>query len=258
MALITLISDWKNDDFYKGILTGLIKHNIPNADIIEITNKIEPFNINHAGFVAMHSLKYFPKGSINIIAISSEATEKHKHLIIKHNDKYYICADNGIPGILFPKHPDLVIELDSINEQKTFPELNIFAKVAIFIAKGGDVKELGQIKAHLYRQVDAMPGIGADYISGSVIYNDSYGNAITNISKEMFTAYKKDRNFSIHFISTSYIIKKINKNYNDTEKGEKLAIFNSAGLLEIAINEGNAQELLGLKKGETVKIKFKN
>jgi S-adenosylmethionine hydrolase len=257
MALITIISDWHNDDYYKGMITGLIKYNLPGADIIEITNKIENFNLGQAAFIALHTTKHFPEGSIHIIAVASEASNEHKHIVIKHNGSYFICTDNGIPGLMFKSHPELVVEIDSINEQNAFPEFNIFAKIAVFIAKGGNITELGQIKSHLFRQIEIMPGIGPDYISGVVIYNDSQGNAITNISKEMFDTYRKNRDFSIHFVSASYIIKKINKLYNETEKGEKLAIFNSIGLLEIAINEGSAKDLLGLEKSVSVKIRFK-
>jgi len=257
MALITIISDWKNDDYYTGMITGLIKANISDADIIEITNKIENFNIYQAAFIANNTIKYFPKGSIHIIAVSSEAGKEQKHIIIKHNGNYIISSDNGIPGLMFKTTPELVVELDTISEQGTFPELNIFAKVAVFIAKGGDIKTLGTEKNHLYRQIDAMPGIGSDYISGTVIYNDSFGNAITNISKEMFENYRKERDFSIHFVSASYVIKKINKLYSEVEEGEKLAVFNTLGLLEIAINKGSAEKLLGLEKGTNIKIRFK-
>ena len=43
------------------------------------------------------------------------------------------------------------------------------------------------------------------------------------------------------------VIEKISESYADVPEGEKLALFNSAGFLEIAINKGNAAGLLGLK-----------
>jgi S-adenosylmethionine hydrolase len=43
------------------------------------------------------------------------------------------------------------------------------------------------------------------------------------------------------------VIERISETYADVPEGEKLALFNSAGYLEIAINKGNAAGLLGLQ-----------
>jgi len=257
MSLITIISDWKSNDYYLGVFKGILKTKIPNVEIVDIKHDIESFNISQAAFITNFSYKHFPKDTIHIIAIKSEATKEHKHIIIQDKGHFFICADNGIPGLIFKESPDLVIELETIDIQTSFPEAEIFTKTAKYIADGGDIKELGIEKNHIYRKIDLLPGIGADYISGTVIYNDSYGNAITNISKEIFERYGKGRNFEINFVSAKYIITKIYNNYSEVEEGEKLALFNFAELLEIAQNNGNAKDLLGLEKGTNIKIKFK-
>jgi len=257
MSLITIISDWNKKDYYLGILKGDLKKRIPNVEIVDIKHDIDTFNISQAAFITNFSHKYFPEETIHIIAVKSEATPEHKHIIIKNNGHYFICADNGIPGLIFKENPELVIELETVDIQTTFPELEIFTKVAQFISEGGDITELGEESKHIYRKIDLFPGVGADYIAGTVIYNDSYGNAITNISKDTFERYGKGRDFEINFVSTKYIIKTISKNYSEVDEGEKLAIFNSIDLLELAQNNGNAVNLLGLEKGVNVKIRFK-
>ena len=257
MSLITIISDWNKNDYYLGVLKGDLKNRIPGVEIIDIKHNIDAFNISQAAFITNFTHKYFPKETIHIIAVKSEATPEHKHLIIKNNNQYFICANNGIPGLIFKENPELIIELETVNIQTTFPELEIFTKVAQFISEGGDITELGEEVKHIYRKIDLFPGVGADYIAGTVIYNDSYGNAITNISKDIFERYGKGRDFEINFVSTKYIIKNISKNYSAVDNGEKLAIFNSIDLLELAQNNGNAMNLLGLEKGVNVKIRFK-
>lgn len=256
MPIVTIISDWKKNDYYLGILKGSIKSKTSNTEIIDIKHDIDTFNILQTAFITNFSYKHFPKGTIHLIAVKSEATEKHKHIVIKNNGHFFICADNGIAGLIFKDSPELIIEIETIEIQTTFPELAIFTNIVQFIADKGDIKELGVTKDDVFRQIDLLPGIGADYIAGSVIYNDSYGNAITNISKESFEKYRKGRNFEISFVSMKYIIKNISNNYSNVPEGEKLAIFNSIGLLELAQNIGNAKDLLGLEKGVNIKIKF--
>jgi S-adenosylmethionine hydrolase len=63
--------------------------------------------------------------------------------------------------------------------------------------------------------------------------------------------------FEILVQSRHYKIKHINKRYNETDPGELLAIFNSSGLLEIAIRNGNAAGLLKLNTNSTIRVEFK-
>ena len=124
------------------------------------------------------------------------------------------------------------------------------------MAGGNKIEELGIKIQDIERQTPLIPVIDEAIIAGSVIYIDSYNNLITNISKDLFEQVGRRRNFEILVQSNHYKIKKINKSYNETSSGELLALFNSAGLLEIAINKGNIAELLNLGTNANIRIKF--
>ena len=49
----------------------------------------------------------------------------------------------------------------------------------------------------------------------------------------------------------------ISKQYNEVLLSEKIAIFGENNLLLIAINQGNANKLLGIKMHEIIRIEFK-
>ncbi len=51
-------------------------------------------------------------------------------------------------------------------------------------------------------------------------------------------------------------VNKIQKAYGDVPEGEMLALFGSSGLLELAINEGSAKDLLGLRIKDIIRIEF--
>ena len=109
-------------------------------------------------------------------------------------------------------------------------------------------------------------------IKGNVIYIDHFGNVVTNISKKQFLDVAKGRPYEI--VMKTKNIKTILPNYSSiatNEKyaiknyeGEKLALFNEAGFLEIAIFRsnpskiGSASSLLGLSYRDVVLIQFKN
>jgi S-adenosylmethionine hydrolase len=79
-----------------------------------------------------------------------------------------------------------------------------------------------------------------------IIFIDNFENVIVNINKIEFEETRKGRKFSIVF-KRDEIIDKISESYADVPEGDKLAFFNSAGYLEIAVNKGNAASLFGLQ-----------
>ena len=88
--------------------------------------------------------------------------------------------------------------------------------------------------------------LGNNWVEGQIIFIDNFENVIVNITKEEFEEQRKGRSFKIVF-KRDEIIDKISETYADVTEGEKLALFNSAGYLEIAINKGNAAGLFGLQ-----------
>jgi S-adenosyl-L-methionine hydrolase (adenosine-forming) len=64
-----------------------------------------------------------------------------------------------------------------------------------------------------------------------------------NITREQFELQRRNRSFRIEFRRNEHI-ERISETYADVPEGEKLALFNSAGYLEVAINKGNAAGLL--------------
>jgi len=86
------------------------------------------------------------------------------------------------------------------------------------------------------------------------VHIDAYGNAITNITKQIFEDTRADRSYSIQFGRQE--IPTIHQLYNQVDNGDCAIIFNDNGLLEIAINSGNASQLLGLTCDSSVDISF--
>ncbi len=89
-----------------------------------------------------------------------------------------------------------------------------------------------------------------------ITYIDSYSNIFTNITEKDFTDFGKGLPFEIFFSNKAYNINELHKSYGDVPAGERLALFGATGYLEIAINQGAAAKLLGMKVSETVRVEF--
>lgn len=121
--------------------------------------------------------------------------------------------------------------------------------------------------------VEIRPFINSEknQILGSVIYIDNFGNVVSNISKSVFSEVGKGRDFEI--VARNYRFTKVYKRYNEVvdykipadkrqDDGKRLALFNSANFLEIALYRSNlktvggASVLLGLKYRDPITVKF--
>ncbi|MDD3877580.1 MAG: SAM-dependent chlorinase/fluorinase [Bacteroidales bacterium] len=256
MPIITLTSDWGTKDHYVAAVKGSITSQIPDAVIVDITHDIKPFDIISASYVIKNSYPHFPQGTIHLIGVNTEASLEHSHIAVFHDGHYFIGTDNGIFSLVFNEIPKEIIEIDIIQDTDlfTFPSKDVFVKVASQIIKTKSLEGLGNKKKGLFEKKLLEPVVLNGIIKGSVIYIDRYENIITNITSQIFKEFVKSRPFKIKFRSMAYVIKKISQSYGDVEPGEKLAVFGSAGYLEIAINQGKAASLLGLETNDSVNV----
>ena len=81
MTIISLISDWNFADYYLGSVKGYILNNCPDARIVDINNQISNYNISQTAFVIENTYKNFPKGTIHIIAINSNYSDKNSPVL---------------------------------------------------------------------------------------------------------------------------------------------------------------------------------
>lgn len=270
MAVVTLTSDMGWKDHYLGALKGSLVSLIPDATIIDISHDVPAFDIIQAAFVLKNSYFHYPKGTIHLIGVNAEAVELKPfsnqpgiaHLLIEYDGHYFVGADNGIFSLIFEKAPDRIFEITYQQKFDTFPMLNVFVPVAAHLTANRPWEEIGKSIPTYRESIQFNPVIEANRIRGMVIYIDSYGNAITNITLDLFKQVVKSNDFVINLPKPKYNITEISANYSDVPEGENLALFSSAGHLTIAINKGvesnggGANKLLGLRLNDIVQVEF--
>jgi hypothetical protein len=261
MALITLTTDLGTSDSYLASVKGAIHSQLEDAKVIDISNHIEPFNIQEAAYILRNCFKDFPAGTVHIISVDDELSTTNEHLAVKAYGHYFIGADNGFFTLLFSDiRPEKIVKLDiSLTSNcMTFAAKNIFIPAACHLARGGTMEIIGTtINCFEVQRIELKPVLQKDMIRGSVVYIDSYGNAITNITRNEFGQIKNGRSFTILFGREDEMITELCDKYKEVTTSEKLALFGENNQLQIAINKGNASKLLGLTLHEIVRIEFK-
>ena len=257
MAIITLTSDWGHSDYYAAAVKGVILSQLPNATIIDITHEIAPFNTIDAGFVVKNCFRNFPAGTIHIIAVDTIESDEIPHVVVKAEGQYFIAADNGVFRQIFDEYEDAVeINVMQDSDSFNFPARDRFAKVAVMLAQGVPLSEIGP-KRETLRGAEFCAVVRDDAIEGIVIHIDSYGNLITNITREDFVNARRGRDFTIMVKGRLYTINKISDSYMDVrDTTDLVAIFGSHGNLEIAMREAPIASLCGIEFRSTIRVVF--
>ncbi|MDB5282591.1 MAG: hypothetical protein JWO06_1666, partial [Bacteroidota bacterium] len=245
MALITITSDLGTRDFYLAALKGAIISNCGNVPIVDITHSIKPFDIKEAAFTVRNAVKYFPKGTIHVVHLNS--TEGNDKLLVSiFEGQYYVTFDSGFLSLAFERTPAQTYE---VNEELTINNSQMFedaiGKVLNLLIKEFNPSDFAHLTTQTLNYRLMQPIINQGSIRGTIVSIDNYGNGVVNITKAMFDEFIGDSKFSI--MANVGSTRQLSKKYSDVDEGEMVCLFNAAGYLEIAINKGKAENLLGLK-----------
>lgn len=245
MTVVTLTSDLGTRDFYLAALKGTILSHHAETNIVDVTHHIKPFDIKEAAFVISNAYRFFPKGTIHIVHVNG-SERKNRLLLSVVNEHYFLTFDNGVVSMAFPQTTYQTYEVnEELHENNSLLYEEGIARVIEFLLKEYKPTDFGHLVTDTLNYRLLLPSPTPGNIRGTVIYIDQFGNAVTNITRKMFADTIGERRFSImtNIVSTDTLSKK----YSDVEEGEMVCLFNSSGLLEVAINKGKAENLLGLK-----------
>ena len=256
MAIVTITSDWKDGGYYLGTLKGAILSLSPEVNIVEITNSIPSFDILQESFVLKNTFKHFPKETIHLMCVMSEPSYDAPMVILYAENHYFIGVNDGRFSHLLETLPAICFEIvrEKSRFESNFSSLELF-KSGVDIILNNRFEER-TLPSELKREAIAEVVHDEAGIVGKILYIDSFGNAITNIERELFESLQKGRTYTIYVRGPYNKISRISKSYKDSAPGVVIALFNSLGLLELAVNQGNISELEGLSPSSEVRIKF--
>jgi S-adenosylmethionine hydrolase len=272
MQIITLTSDMGLSDHYVASLKGTIYRLKSEVTLVDISHQVNAFDVVQAAYYVRSCYTDFPKGTIHLCCVDSEPVinfgmNQHGSFpsIMLFDGHYFVSNDNGFFGLLLGDHlPTQFWRLEDVLSNPTdlkFPIKSILAPVAIRIANQEDISSFASIST--YKKAYSLTAvIEENLIKGNVVHIDHFGNLITNVSKSLFERFGQDTPYTIYFRKKEYYIDEISTSYNDVVPGERVAIFNSNDMLEIAINRGSnqrnggASSLFGVSLQDPIRIEF--
>lgn len=179
MAIITLLTDFSDKDYYVSIFKGDLLTTCPSVQIVDISNSIPSYDIYAAALFLKALIIIFQKYYTYYSCF--EKGIKHQQLLaMKYKDYYFIAPDNGILTLALEEKPDLMVRIDDL-QLKTLDEY--YCRVVKEIVFNNNIGSIGKATNDYVVLKDFKPALNNDNIEGQVIYIDSFGNVISNIRK---------------------------------------------------------------------------
>ncbi len=255
--LIAVLTDFGMKDGFVGTMKGVIYGINPLARIVDISHEISPQNLLEASFILKSSVDYFPVNTVFLVVVDPGVGSSRRNIILKTPSFLYVSPDNGVLSRIYREEKEIdIIEITNsayfLRElSNTFYGRDLFAPVSAHLSLGVDPYLMGNKIHDPVIIPEILPVCHKNKACGDVIYIDRFGNLITSFSKEFFQI----NDISYEDIRIQIKDKKISnlsRSYSDNPAGSLLAIIGSSNYLEIAVNQGNAGEMLQWKQGDKV------
>jgi S-adenosyl-L-methionine hydrolase (adenosine-forming) len=255
-SLITLTTDFGTRDGFVGQMKGVILAINPHCGLIDVTHDIESYAILHCALVLKGISRYFPLGTVHVAVVDPGVGTNRRGVALRAGGQVYVGPDNGLFTLVLGSEVEWQMRHIENSDymlpdpHPTFHGRDVFAPVAAHLSLGKSFESLG---AHVIDPVVlSIPQIRHTQrgIEGEVIYIDRFGNLMTNIEARRLTG-------KIDSITVGNAqIGGLSRFFAEVPAGEPLALINSFGYLEIAVNRGDTSAQFGLGRGASVEVRW--
>jgi S-adenosyl-L-methionine hydrolase (adenosine-forming) len=241
MQYVSLISDFGPASANVSMLKGMLVTTAPQLRAIDYFHELQPFNLLEAAYMARKAMVSLPVGSVHVVMVDALALPAPRILACRHQGHYFVAPDNGIIIMALEQQKVLGYSTTLHGTDTTFIEWakKAASLVGIIANSSAPIVDEISLTAPANSTLTGIP------FQCTILHIDSFGNVVTNFTRKQFEQNTAKGEFKLNFTSTQSI-SKISTHYNDVPEGKKLCRFNKVGYLEIAINNGNAAQLLGL------------
>jgi hypothetical protein len=242
-ALVTLLTDFGTADGYVAEMKGVVYSLLPDAIIVDASHDIPPRDVELARLTLARYWRRFPAGTVHVVVVDPGVGSSRAAIAVESGARYLVGPDNGVlsPALLVPGARVVAIPVPT-HAAPTFHGRDVFAPAAAHLASGGSFERVGPpLAAPVIRRTALVHQRADGAVDGEVIAVDRFGNAITNLIARPGW-----------MVEAGAARLPLVRAYSDVPSGALCAVAGSAGLVEIALRNGDGARAAGLERGSRV------
>lgn len=276
--IITLLTDFGDQDEYVGAMKGVILGIAPDAQIVDITHQVKAQNVSQAASILDKTYRYFPPHTIHIVVVDPGVGSARQPIAVQAARGIFVAPDNGVLTHIRSREPESkVILLDRTeywlpSPSNTFHGRDIFSPVGAHLAAGVPFNKLGKSLSEMIMLPMPPLVVTSTTIKGEVIRIDHFGNALTNIaplrwldehrlefSGDIQPGSPSPIQIDVHTARITcgwHTVDAVHANYSQVPAGQALALVSGSGELEVAVCQGSASDQFAIQVGSPVTLQF--
>ncbi len=242
IALIASFTDFGPTGPYQGQMAAVLASQAPTTPQISLMADAPMFDAHSAGLLLSSLCEELPANTLVLAVVDPGVGGDRRPLMIKTERTLFVGPDNSLFIPIVRRNQTSKIETIGWRPKRlseSFHGRDLFAPVAAKLANGEEV-------AGSPVKPQQMVGFDSPHDGNRIIYIDHYGNAITGINAEHVNHHIviTISDTPLHYART----------FSEVPAGQAFWYRNSMGLIEFAVNCGNAASLLNLEIGMPIDL----
>lgn len=259
--MITFTTDFGVTEHYVGVMKGVIHTIHPAAQIVDITNGVQSFDLLDGALAISQAYSYFPKYTVHLVVVDPGVGGDRRPILATVGEHLFVAPDNGVLSLVYEREERVSVRHLTAPHyfnhpiSNTFHGRDIFAPVAAHLSKGVETDKFGDEIEDFVRFLTPKPkASGTGSWKAIVLKTDKFGNLMTNITThdipELFLLPTPAFKITVGKAEVTQLY----SSYVQGAPSELFAVVGSAGFLEISANRGSAARLAGADKGNEVSV----
>jgi S-adenosylmethionine hydrolase len=260
---LTFITDYGLEDGFVAACHGVAARIAPSARIIDITHLVQPGDVRRGAAVLAQTIPYMPP-AVHVAVVDPGVGTARRGVAVRAGDSILVGPDNGLLSWAVAAQGGAQRAFQLTNGDlwlhpvsPTFHGRDIFMPVAAHLAAGIDLSSAGDEidLADLVTLPAPTSRVRHGEAEGEVMSVDRFGNVQLSIVAadvtELGVGYGSPlvvragrQKLTVPFVET----------FAAVAPGEIVAFTDSAGLISLAVNAGDAAQQLGLPPGAHVHL----
>ena len=240
--MIVLFTDFGLAGPYTGQVIAVLQREAPSVPVISLFADAPAGAPKPSAYLLAAYAAWFPAGTVLLCVVDPGVGGERRALIAEADGRFYVGPDNGLFEIVLRRAAaaqcwEITWRPKSLSA--SFHGRDLFAPVAARLARGEPPSALAQT---------AVPERFAGWPDdlAEIVYIDHYGNAMTGLRGEAVAA-------TASLACAGRAIAHA-RTFSAVPPGAPFWYVNSNGLVEIAVNGGRADRLMGLSVGSKVAV----
>jgi len=258
---ITLTTDFGVNDHYVGTMKGVILSVNPQAQIVDICNSVQSFDVLDGALTISQAYKYFPADTVHVVVVDPGVGTPRRPILVTGEKHIFLAPDNGVLSLVYEREERLSVRHITSEHyflqplSNTFHGRDVFAAVAGWLSKGVEVAKFGDEITDFIRFAAPKPKpVDARTFKAVVLKVDKFGNLVTNFSERDVPQLFAQPTPAFKITVGKAQVSKLVQSYSQGAPGEVFAIVGSMGYLEISANRGAAAQVVGAGRGAEVML----